>query len=408
MNFKVESNLLGNFLPLLKELCSNKQSLIYFEQLSQQSLKSYTTDNDRFLSVVFPIEDLTDIQEESINSNINETNTNDAIGLNAMILTDIVKKGNSSKTWEIKTTSNEILMTQGIANVKLIKSMESKKEPQNTNILYDFIIDLAWLKDAIRKVIFAMSQDDRRPILKGILFKIEGNKLDLVCSDNYRLALKTVELEQKNILLNTQESIEIVLPSRTASTLLHLLDQTDGFIRIQGDKTKVELLGVKSIKASEHVDIVKVLLEDISNENIIKWHFHSALVAGNFPQYERVFKLEGENIFTCNAQDLYKVLDQVGVMSQDTHIVTLTLRKDHVFVASTNVNIGEYTNVCDGKLEKDGEYRINFRIGFLMDLLKIFGKAEVNIKIAAANRPMLFESELLPNFKTIIVPLSGS
>ncbi len=47
----------------------------------------------------------------------------------------------------------------------------------------------------IRQTIFAISQDETRPILTGSLVEIEDGKLTMVSIDGYRLAIRKAQIK---------------------------------------------------------------------------------------------------------------------------------------------------------------------------------------------------------------------
>ena len=62
------------------------------------------------------------------------------------------------------------------------------------------------LKRALSEVSFAAASDETRPILTGVLTKFAGEVLTLAAADNYRIAVKTVDL------LSSVEEISVVIP----------------------------------------------------------------------------------------------------------------------------------------------------------------------------------------------------
>ena len=57
-------------------------------------------------------------------------------------------------------------------------------------------INVRILKTIIRQTAFATSSVENRPILTGVNFKIDGNKLIAIATDSYRLSQKQIELNE--------------------------------------------------------------------------------------------------------------------------------------------------------------------------------------------------------------------
>ena len=70
------------------------------------------------------------------------------------------------------------------------------------------------LKDGLKKTSYAMSVDETRYVLNGILFSFKDNKLTLVATDGRRLALVDLEVEfpssqETEIIVSTKAVTEI-------------------------------------------------------------------------------------------------------------------------------------------------------------------------------------------------------
>jgi len=67
---------------------------------------------------------------------------------------------------------------------------------------------------AITQTVFAASSNTTRPVLSGVLFKVDKDTVKLVATDSYRLAEKTLKLKTA-----AKFSITSLIPARTVSEL---------------------------------------------------------------------------------------------------------------------------------------------------------------------------------------------
>ncbi|MGB8356292.1 MAG: DNA polymerase III subunit beta, partial [Chthoniobacteraceae bacterium] len=74
------------------------------------------------------------------------------------------------------------------------------------------------LKDGLKKTAYAISTDETRYVLNGILFTFKDNKLTLVATDGRRLALVDIELE-----FPRSHEVDIIVPSKAVTELGRLL-----------------------------------------------------------------------------------------------------------------------------------------------------------------------------------------
>jgi len=81
-----------------------------------------------------------------------------------------------------------------------------------------FAIAQKALKDGLKKTSYAMSVDETRYVLNGILFSFKDNKLTLVATDGRRLALVDLEVE-----FPSSQETEIIVSTKAVTEIERLL-----------------------------------------------------------------------------------------------------------------------------------------------------------------------------------------
>ena len=104
--------------------------------------------------------------------------------------------------------------------------LDETKEP--------IIINNGVFKDIINQTVFAISQSETRPLLTGINFRINGDILDVIATDSYRLARKLVKLDRSD-----ESDINIVIPGKNLIELTKMLDNDSDFLEIHLFNNKV-------------------------------------------------------------------------------------------------------------------------------------------------------------------------
>ncbi|MCX7614917.1 MAG: DNA polymerase III subunit beta [Clostridiales bacterium] len=89
------------------------------------------------------------------------------------------------------------------------------------------------LKHMISETVFAVSENENKPIHTGTLFEIDGGYLSLISVDGYRLALRKEKLE------NECEECSFVVPGDTLKEMERLLQDTDDVIYLYPDKKHI-------------------------------------------------------------------------------------------------------------------------------------------------------------------------
>ncbi len=115
------------------------------------------------------------------------------------------------------------------------------------------------LRKALSEVAFAAASDEARPILTGVLTKFAGERLTLAAADNYRIAVKTIDV------LVPVEDASLVIPARSYVELMRVLADTD-------DPVDIMLAPARS-QVIFHVDTIDLV---------------SRLIDGQFPNYQQV------------------------------------------------------------------------------------------------------------------------
>ncbi|MGA3171923.1 MAG: DNA polymerase III subunit beta, partial [Chthoniobacteraceae bacterium] len=89
------------------------------------------------------------------------------------------------------------------------------------------------LKDGLRKTAYAISTDETRYVLNGILFSFKDNKLTLVATDGRRLALVDLELE-----FPRSHEVDIILPAKAVTELARLVSE-EGDVKMSVSENQV-------------------------------------------------------------------------------------------------------------------------------------------------------------------------
>jgi DNA polymerase-3 subunit beta len=99
------------------------------------------------------------------------------------------------------------------ANIKGIDAQEFPLIPP-ANLDDALQLNVEDFREMINHVIFAAATDEARPILTGVLAKIEGGQVTLAAADGFRLSLRTAHLSTPNA-----EPIQAIIPARALAEL---------------------------------------------------------------------------------------------------------------------------------------------------------------------------------------------
>lgn len=261
----------------------------------------------------------------------------------------------------------------GSAKFKLVGLPESDfpKLPQDEEA-YAYQIDQATLKEMLRKVSYAASQDDTRRTLKGVLMSFKDEKLTMVATDGRRLALVEKECEFPK---DTER--DIILPSKAVQELQRSLN---------GE----EPMSIKVQKSQISFKIGSMMI-------------YSKLIDDTYPNYRQVIPGQTEEKIEVDRQLFLDALERANVMTMDeAHSTKLIFSDGKLTVTSAANDLGEAKDEVPikyaGKL-----IEIIFNPSYVMDPLKVIDDDTVTININNGHSPAVIRCSI--PFLYVLMPL---
>ena len=142
------------------------------------------------------------------------------------------------------------------------------------------------LKNMIRQVIFAVSTDESKNVHRGVKFELSPGHLSLVALDGYRLAIRREEVEY------TGEEMTFVVPAKTLSEVIKIIEDEDGYLSINLDKKHI-VFGLNGYQ------IVSRLLE------------------GNFLDYAGAIPKQFETEVRVDTREFIESVDRMAPLSNE-------------------------------------------------------------------------------------------
>lgn len=220
-----------------------------------------------------------------------------------------------------------------------------------------FTIPQAILRDMIRKTIFAVSPDEARAILTGILLQLDGSTLRLVATDTHRLAVRAATVA------DAQGSFRAIVPARALNELLRMLADEPGDVTVRVSDTQVMFVTPGSV-------------------NVV-----SRLIEGQFPNFERVIPTAFERKLTLQTQPLQRAVRRAAIVARNNanRIVLRTLDDRLAIRAESNLEGTAYEEV---EVAREGDdVEIAFNAKYMMDVLAVVEEEGVHLEITEPLKP---------------------
>jgi len=216
------------------------------------------------------------------------------------------------------------------------------------------------LRDIILKSSFAVSKDESRASLCGVLWELSADKTGMVATDGHRLGCSFI-----NTNLSVSESFSRIVSQKSVATLVKITDS-----KSQDESVKV-VIGDKYV-SFETPSFIMV----------------SRLIEGQYPDYEKVIPKNNPKTVIADKAGLLETVRRVSVLSsQKNHLVKLVFNQGTVEAIVKNTEIGgEAREILP--VEYDGEEHI---VGFngqyfseIIDIVKTEKvRLEMNTQISA-------------------------
>lgn len=232
------------------------------------------------------------------------------------------------------------------------------------------------LREMISKTAFAVSHDESRYALTGVLFSVEKEEISMVATDGHRLAVikKAHNIDRED---NTEE---VIIPLKAISEVKKLCD-SEGQISVN--------LGENQIAFRKDTTLLV-----------------SRLIDAQFPDYRQVLPNESRYIATIDSEQLNHAIRRVALLCSDTRLVKFQISAGELNLTSNDPNLGEAEEVIPVEYEGE-ELAIGFNARYVMDFLSVVNGDKVLLGLNDSLSPGLFTSnaEEDAGFSCVIMPM---
>ena len=286
-----------------------------------------------------------------------ETIEEGGITIPAKRFSDIVKELPNGPVTVHAKKNNQIDITEGSCRFKLngLSKDEFPKFPEFKN-KDAFVISQEVLKDMFRLTSFAVSHEESRYVLNGILLEIQDDNIRIVATDGRRLA----KIEKK-LSENSKKDLSVIIPIKAVQEITRNLKD-------EGDVSFI--IGTNQVI----FNIDGVLIA-------------TRIIEGEFPNYNQVIPKPVQKRITTNTQELLSSIRRANLLATpDFQAVKFEVFSDKLVVSKTTPDVGESREEIPITYNGD-ELVVGFNPQFLIDFLKNIEEQEVNIELLGVDKP---------------------
>ena len=280
--------------------------------------------------------------------------------LPAKLFGDIIRRLPEGPVTVVVSDDYKVSIRAGYASFTIsAESAEDYPELPDVNSGRPIKLPQCKLKELISGTIFAVSENQGRPIHTGVKFEVTDDSITAVAVDGFRLARRTYHPEE-----GTGRQMNFVVPAQGLKEVEKIVTDSDD--------NAAFTLGTKHI------------LFQIGNATLV-----CRLLEGDFLDWRRVVPSNCPIKLVANVGELSSSVERVGLIVSEKYKSPVRCVFSHnELLMRTNTTIGAAEDKCsiagDGK-----ELEIGFNVRYLADALKVVPSEEVTLELTNGLSPIV-------------------
>lgn len=311
-------------------------------------------------------------------SDISQLVRDDAITVPARKLLDIVRTLPENTTLTLKTEAkkNRVVLSAGRSQYSLA-SLPAHEFPKTPEDQFEAHLEITQkeLKALLQSTHFAMSQQDVRYYLKGMLFDFTDGLFQVVATDGHRLAL--TKSAQK---FNAATALKVILPRKGVLELLRLLSDSDDLVKIKFGRQHLQMISTDFMLTSKLID-------------------------GKFPEVQRVIPKQGDKIALVDRLELKQALIRAAVLCNEKyHGVLLNFSENLLTIHANNPEQEEAKEELVIEYSKT-PVEIGFNVNYLLDILNVIPTEQVKFVFSDPHTSVIVEPAVTSESLYVVMPM---
>jgi DNA polymerase-3 subunit beta len=218
------------------------------------------------------------------------------------------------------------------------------------------------LQKLISHTAFAVSTEESRPILNGVLWELRPDRMSMVATNGHRLAKMDVPITS-----DSAPSNDLIVPPKALEQVRRLFP------------------------AEEELEIGR-------GENHIGFRspftaVYTRLIEGPYPNYEQVIPKDNDRVAVADKASLVSALKRMSVVASDqTHRIRLSFNAGMLKFSVQTPDLGEAQDELPIRFSGD-QLDIGFNASYLLEILRYIPTDDVRITLKAPERAATLEPE---------------
>lgn len=218
------------------------------------------------------------------------------------------------------------------------------------------------LQQLISHTAFAVSTEESRPILNGVLWELRETRMRMVATNGHRLARMEVPVEVSNAPPG-----DLIVPPKALEQIRRLFPAEEELEIARGDNH----IGFRSPFTS----------------------VFTRLVEGPYPNYEQVIPKDNDRVCLVDKSALASALKRMSIIASDqTHRIKMSFNAAMLRFSVTTPDLGEASDELPVNYTGD-PLDIGFNATYMLDILRFMPTEQVRLTFKAPERAATIEPE---------------
>lgn len=369
MKFTIEKNVILNAFTNVVKALSQKVTIPVLNgivlDLNEKGLELVASDSELTIKVVIDKKEIKNIEKEG------------KVIIQSRYILDILRKMPSdiinfeatpNNNIRIFTDTNEFeLGCYNVSDYPNIAIEESRDK---------ITLEAKDLRKIINQTSYAMSMQEVRPLLTGLNLKISGDLLECVATDSYRLAKKTLKLEEP-----VSNNVNIVIPGKSVNEIYSILD----------DEEEVEL----NLFNNKIMFVYKNIM------------LQTTLLSGAYPDTTNYIPKEFVYMINLNLKDFYNAIDRASIItvSKDKNIVKMSIDSNKMTIYGNTLDSGKTKEEIGIECNNKNKIDISFSSKYMMEALKVLDTDNIIIQLNSDDKPIIINAVDDDTVVELILPI---
>ncbi|MEN9509118.1 MAG: hypothetical protein RLZZ621_1681 [Gemmatimonadota bacterium] len=218
------------------------------------------------------------------------------------------------------------------------------------------------LQKLISHTAFAVSTEESRPILNGVLWELREERMRMVATNGHRLAKMELPVEA-----SSAPPGDLIVPPKALEQIRRLFPAEEELEIARGDNH----LGFRSPFTS----------------------VYTRLIEGPYPNYEQVIPKDNDRYALADKAALTSALKRMSVIASDqTHRIKMSFNTGMLKFSVTTPDLGEASDELPVNYTGD-QLDIGFNATYLLEILRFMPTEQVRLTFKAPERAATIEPE---------------